>query len=57
MLSKPFEILKKTPLVSVVGLKSKLWQISWTIDSSWATQESPGIKPDWHCVKSLFCLK
>ena len=34
MLSKAFEILKKTPLASVFGLKSKLWQILWTIDSS-----------------------
>ena len=42
---------------SLVGASSNAVYISCNIDSSWAMQESPGRKPDWEDVKSLFCKK
>ena len=44
-LSKALDISRKTPLTS--RPLSNESQISWVIDKSWFTQESPSLKPDW----------
>ena len=44
--SKAFEMSRNTPLRSIVGLLSSAVSISCITESSWATHESPGRKPD-----------
>ena len=53
----PWKGLKKISLTSTVGLSSKADCILCIMDSSWASHESPGRKPDWEGVKSLLCRK
>ena len=51
------EVSEKIPLISVVGLSSKVDCISCITDSSWGMHGSPGTHPDWEGVKSLLCSK
>ena len=54
---KVLEVSRNTPLTSSGGLQSNDMWISWVIDSSCETQESPGIKLDWKYVNNWFLTK
>ena len=47
------EISKNTPLISSVGLLTKLVCNSWIMARSWAIHESPGRKLDCESVKKF----
>ena len=53
-LSKNLDMSKKTLLIS--NPLSKDVKISWVIDNSWLTQESPAWKPDWFLEMSLIAF-
>ena len=52
-----WEMSRKTPLTSTVGLLSKTVCISCIFDSNWAILGSPRRKPDSEGVKSLLLRK
>ena len=54
-LSKALDMPKKTFLT--FRLSSNILQISLVIDNRWLMRESPGLKPDWFVVISLYAEK
>ena len=44
---KGFGNVYKIPLTSKGVLQSNDLQMSWTIESSWYSHDSEGLKPDW----------
>ena len=56
-LAKAFDISKNIALVSTSGLQSNDDWISCTMERSWDTHKSPGMKPDWHLVNRSLSWK
>ena len=54
MPSKALDISKKIPLTSRGRLQSWDAQMSCTIESSWYSQESKNLKPDWCSQRRSF---
>ena len=53
ILSKTFDISKRTPLTSAAGFSSKAVWVSWIIDINWAIHESSGRKQYWEGEKPI----
>ena len=52
--SKALEMSKTIPLTSKWGLQSNDLWLPWTIESSWYSHESEGLKPGWASLRSFF---
>ena len=55
--SKDLNIFEKALVISNEESESKETYISWVIEISWCIQLSPGIKPDWFRLSTLFSIK